>query len=415
VAPLEPEVDIFLPFWWIVKHPPQGAWRDPDLRFNSQNCSKLCTKAATTKFSVSLDRSVISHPGAQIIGYVSAVGAADPLDQVPNEFRQFLYIMGKETADALPKHSSYDHKIPLKESEKPPWGPIYPLSEVELETLREYLKEMMRTGKIRRSSSSTGAPILFVPKPHRRGLRLCVDYRGINRITIPNRYPLPLIQELQDRIQGAQYFTKIERKNGYHLVRIKEGEEWKIAFHTRYGLYEFLVMPFGLTNVPATFQDMMNHIFRDMIDLGLLAYIDDRLIYAKTEEEHDTIVKEVLQRLQANRLAISLEKYAWKQKEVEFLGYVIGREGIKMAEEKMKAVLKWKSPASLVETQSFLEFANFYRRFIKDFSQVAQPIMELTKATTTKDWKWTAEAEQVFSELKHCFTSAPILGHFEPQ
>jgi len=126
-------------------------------------------------------------------------------------------------------------------------------------------------------------------------------------------------------------------------------------------------MPLGLTNAPETLQDMMNHIIRDMIDLGLLAYIDDLLIYAKTEEEHDTIVK-VLQRLRANRLAISPEKCAWKLKEVEFLGYVIGREGIKMAEEKVKAVLEWKSPASLVETQSFLRFANFYRRFIKDFS-----------------------------------------------
>jgi len=158
------------------------------------------------------------------------------------------------------------------------------------------------------------------------------------------------MQELQNRIQGAQYFTKIDLKNGYHLVRMKQGEEWKTTFRTRYGLYEFLVMPFGLINAPATFQDTMNHIFRDMIDLGLLAYIDDLLIYAKTDEEHDTIVKEVLQWLRANMLAISPEKCAWKQKEVEFLGYVIGREGIKMAEEKVKAVLEWKSPASLVET-----------------------------------------------------------------
>ena len=176
-----------------------------------------------------------------------------------------------------------------------------------------------------------------------------------------------------------------------------------------------MVMPFGLTNAPVTFQDMMNYIFQDMIDFGLLAYIDDLLIYAKTEEEHDMIVKEVLQRLRANRLAISPEKYVWKQKEVEFLGYVIGREGIKMAEEKVKAVHEWKSPVSLVETQSFLGFANFYRRFIKDFSQVAQPITELTKATTTKDWKWMAEGEQTFLELKHHFTSARILVHFEPK
>jgi hypothetical protein len=222
------------------------------------------------------------------------------------------------------------------------------------------------------------------------------------------------MQELQDRIQGAQFFTKIDLKNGYHLVRMKEGEEWKTAFRTRYGLYEFLVMPFGLTNAPATFQDMMNHIFRDMIDLGLLAYIDDLLIYAKTKEEHDEIVKEVLQRLRANRLAISAEKCAWRQPEVEFLGYVIGRDGIKMSEEKVKGVLEWSSPASLQETQAFLGFANFYRRFIKDYSRVARPITELTKETA-KDWKWTPEAEQAFIELKNRFTSAPVLAHFDPE
>jgi len=323
--------------------------------------------------------------------------------------------MGKEAADALPEHSAYDHEICLKEGEKPPWGPIYPLSEKELEALREYLKKMLKTCKICRSTSSAGAPILFVPKPHGQGLWLCIDYRVINRITVPNRYPLPLMQELQDRIQGAQFFTKIDLKNGYHLVRMKEGEEWKTAFRTQYGLYEFLVMPFGLTNVPATFQDMMNHIFWDMIDLGLLAYINDLLIYAKTKEEYDRIVKEVLQRLRANRLAISAEKCMWRQPEVEFLGYVIGREGIKMSEEKAKGVLEWKSLTSLVETQAFLGFANFYRRFIQDYSRVARPITELTKATTTKDWKWTAEVEQAFTELKNRFTSAPVLAHFEPQ
>jgi len=341
VAPLEPEVDIFLPFWWIVQHLPQGAWDSGELRFNTPNCVEHCTKLANTKFPLSLDQSILCHPEARLIGYVAATSNANNLlDLVPEEFRQFLNIMGKEAADALPEHSAYDHEIRLKEREKPPWGPIYPLSEKELEALREYLKEMLKTGKIRRSTSSAGAPILFVPKPHGRGLRLCVDYCGINRITVPNRYPLPLMQELQDRIQGAQFFTKIDLKNRYHLVRMKEGEEWKTAFRTRYGLYEFLVMLFGLTNAPATFQDMMNHIFRDMIDLGLLAYIDDLLIYAKTKEEHDRIVKEVLQRLWANRLAISAEKCAWRQPEVEFLGYVIGREGIKMSEEKVKGVLE---------------------------------------------------------------------------
>jgi len=205
--------------------------------------------------------------------------------------------MGKDTADVLAEHRSYDHVIDLRAGESPPWGPIYPLSEHELEILHEWLKEMLRTGKIQRSSSSAGSPILFIPKPNGRDLRLYVDYRGINRITIPNRYPLPLMQELQDRIQGAQWFNKMDLKNGFHLIRIKEGDKWKTAFRTRYGLFEFLVMPFGLSNAPATFQDMMNHIFRDILNLRLLVYMDNLLLYAKTVEEHDKIVGEVLRRL----------------------------------------------------------------------------------------------------------------------
>ena len=173
-------------------------------------------------------------------------------------------------------------------------------------------------------------------------MRLCVDYRGLNAITIPNRYPLPLRQELQDRVQGAQWFTKMDLKNGFNLIRIREGDEWKTAFRTRYGLYEFQVMPFGLTNAPSTFQDMMNHILSDVLNVGVLAYMDDILIYAKTEEEHDRLVKEVLERLQHNGLAVSPGKCVWKAEEVEFLGYVIGRRGIRMSQEKAEAVLSWR-------------------------------------------------------------------------
>ena len=194
------------------------------------------------------------------------------------EFRQYLGIMGKQTADALPEHRPYDCKIDLQEGSTAPWGPIYPLSEEELRTLREWLVEMEKMGKIKRSTSPAGSPILFVPKPHGRGLRLCVDYRALNRITIPNRYPLPLMQELQDRVQGAQWFTKMDLKNGFHLIRIREGDKWKTAFRTRYVLFEFQVMPFGLTNAPSTFQDMMNHIFSDMLDTGTLAYMDNILV-----------------------------------------------------------------------------------------------------------------------------------------
>jgi len=222
------------------------------------------------------------------------------------------------------------------------------------------------------------------------------------------------MQELQDRVWGAQWFTKMDLKNGFHLIRVKEGDEWKTVFRTRYGLFEFQVMPFGLTNAPSTFQDMMNHVFSDMLDVGVIAYMEDILIYADTEEGHNHMVKEVLKRLQANGLAISLEKCVWKAKEVEFLGYIIRRNGIKMSEEKVEAVLGWKTPNSLTEVQSFLGFANFYQRFIKDYSRVAKPLTELTKKEKGKEWAWNQEAEAAFKDLKYRFTMAPILAHFDP-
>jgi len=408
---MEESIDIFLPFSWIEQHPPQGAWTTEEVRFNSLSCLEKCTKYETAEFSLTWDESVATEPGAQTIGYVAAV-SEDLLGNIPLEFRQYLGIMSQEAADRLPEHRPYDCKIELKEGTTVPWGPIYPLSEEELRTMCEWLKDMEKTGKIRRSTSPAGSPILFVPKPNRRGLRLYVDYRGLNAVTIPNRYPLPLMQELQDRVQGAQWFTKMDLKNGFNLIRIREGDEWKTAFQTRYGLYEFQVMPFGLTNAPSTFQDMMNHVLSNVLDVGIIAYMDDILMYAQTEEEHDRLVKEVLGRLQQNGLAVSPDKCVCKAKEVEFLGYMIGRNGIRMSTGKVEAVLGWKTPGSLTEVQSFLGFANFYRRFIKDYSRIARPLTELTKKT--EKWAWGKEAETAFNDLKNRFTTAPVLEHFDP-
>jgi len=273
---------------------------------------------------------------------------------------------------------------------------------------------MLRTDKIQRSTSSAGSPILFVPIPHGRGLRLCVDYRALNKVTIPNRYPLPIMQELQDRVQGAQWFTKMDLKNRFHLIRIRDGDEWKMTFRTWNGLYEFQVMPFRLTNAPSTFQDMMNHVFSDMLDVRLLVYMDDILMYAQTQEEHDSQVKKVLERLPENGLAVSPGKCVWRLQEVKFLGYNIGKDGIKMSPEKVEAVLSWKRPGSLTDTQSFLRFGNFYKRFIPNYSGVACPLIELTKGEG-KNWTWNPQAEAVFEELKCRFTTVPVLAHFDSQ
>ena len=186
VTPMEPEVDIFLPYWWISKHPPQGIWESEEIRFNSPGCQEICTRYEQEQFSLTWDERVAHNPSARVIGHVSAVTTDDVLAGVPGEFRPYLSIMSQEAADALPWHRPYDCKIELKEGRTAPWGPIFPLSEVELQTLQEWLKDMERTGKIKRSTSPAGLPILFIPKPHGRGLRLCVDYRALNQRTIPN-------------------------------------------------------------------------------------------------------------------------------------------------------------------------------------------------------------------------------------
>jgi len=177
---LEPEVDLFLPFWWMAKHPPQGAWDSEELHFSSHNCLEKCTRFETAEFSLSLDETVTLDPGAKVIGYVSAINEEDPWDPIAKEFRGYLDIMSQEAAESLPAHRPYDCKIDLKKVETAPWGAIYPLLENELQTLREWLKEMLRTGKIRRSTSPAESLILFVPKPNGRGLQLCVDYRALN-------------------------------------------------------------------------------------------------------------------------------------------------------------------------------------------------------------------------------------------
>jgi len=294
VSPMEAEINVFLPFWWITKHPPQSIWQDPKIRFNSQKCHNKGTKFETVDFELSWDETVCTDKEARVVGYVCTASNEDPLQLVPAGFRQYLDIMGKEEADALPEHRLYDCKIDLKEVSVAPWGPIYPLSENELQALREWLKEMERTGKIQHSISPAGSPILLVPKPNRRGLQLCVDYRGLNKITIPNWYPLPLMQQLQNRVQSVQWFTKMDLKNRFNLIRIRKGGEWKTAFRTRYDLFEFKVMLFGLTNAPSTFQDMMSHILSDVLDIGVLASMDDILVYGKTRQEHDDLVREVL-------------------------------------------------------------------------------------------------------------------------
>ena len=215
-------------------------------------------------------------------------------------------------------------------------------------------------GFIRPSNSPAGAPILFAKKKD-GSLRLCVDYRGLNRITRKNRYPLPLINDLLDRLKTAKIFTKLDLRAGYNNVRIASGHEWKTAFRTRYGSFEYLVMPFGMTNSPATFQHFMNDIFRDMTDDFVVIYLDDILIFSADPAKHEQHVRLVLERLRQHNLHAKPEKCQFHTDTTEYLGFIVSPKGVAMDPAKTKVIGDWPTPRNLKEVQSFLGFANFYR------------------------------------------------------
>jgi RNase H-like domain found in reverse transcriptase/Reverse transcriptase (RNA-dependent DNA polymerase)/Integrase zinc binding domain/Chromo (CHRromatin Organisation MOdifier) domain len=338
---------------------------------------------------------------------------ASVLKQIPAAYKEyeFLFREGPRN-EALPKHQPWDHEIPIVPGKEPTFGPIYPHSERELAELKSYIDTNLEKGFIRPSTSPAASPTLFVPKKNGK-LRLCVDYRQLNSITIKDRYPLPLINELHDRLRGAQWFTTMDMRGAYNLVRIKEGHEWKTAFRTRYGLYEYTVMPFGLTNAPASFQRLVNNVLHEYLDIFAVAYLDDILIYSKTKEEHTKHVLKVLAKLAERKLLLDPEKCEFYKEEVTFLGFMCGRNGIRMDPAKIEAVTNWKEPTTVKEVQAFLGFANFYRRFIKGFSAVTQPLTMLTRKE--QKWEWTDKAQEAFDTLKECFTSAPILTTFDPE
>jgi len=235
------------------------------------------------------------------------------------------------------------------------------------------------------------------------------NYRYLNEWTIKNNYPLPLISDVLENIGTKKLFMKMDLRWGYNNVRIKEGDEWKAAFTTLEGSFEPTVMFFGLTNSPAIFQAMINELLRDLINTEKVAvFINDVIVGTETEEGHDKLVVEVIRRLEENDLYVKPEKCKWKVREVEFLGVVIGPEGIKMEKEKVKGVLKWPTLRCVKDVQKFLGLANYYRRFIEGFAMVARPLHDLVKKD--KKWDWTERQEKAFKELKEQFTKEPVLA-----
>ncbi|GBG85810.1 hypothetical protein CBR_g40620 [Chara braunii] len=289
------------------------------------------------------------------------------------------------------------HRIEIEPGSRTPKGVVYRMSPRELEELRKQLDELLEKGWIRPSSSPFGAPVLFVPKKEGE-LRMCIDYRGLNAITLKNAEPLPRIDDLLDRVQGCKYFSKIDLKSGYHQIEVHPDDQYKTAFRTRYGHYEFIVMPFGLTNAPATFQRCMNDLFRPWLDRFVVVYLDDILVFSRTLEEHQGHLRQVLEKLREANFKINAKKCEWAKTQVLYLGHVLDGDGIKPEDNKIAAIRDWLTPRTLTELRSFLGVANYYRKFVRNFSTIAAPLRRLLRKETI--WKWDKDCTSAMNKLK---------------
>ena len=380
---------------WLKRHNPHFDWSSGKVVNWSTFCHSTCLQSA------------LSPAG----GGVSSPHVPPDLSLVPPTYHDLGEVFSKCRALTLPPHRPYDCPIDLLPGAPLPSSRLYNLSRPEREAMEKYIKESLSAGIIRPSSSPVGAGFFFVSKKD-KSLRPCIDFRGLNNITIKNKYALPLISSAFEPLQGATVFSKLDLRNAYHLVRIREGDEWKTAFNTPLGHFEYLVMPFGLTNAPAVFQNLVNDVLRDFLNRSVFVYIDDILIFSRNQEEHCQHVRQVLQRLLENKLFVKAEKCEFSVTSVSFLGFIIESGQVRTCPEKVSAVTDWPIPNSRKKLQQFLGFANFYRRFIRNYSRVAAPLTRLTSPALP--FAWTPGAETAFSDLKRLFSSAPILIQPDP-
>ena len=308
---------------------------------------------------------------------------------------------------SLPPDREVEFTIDLIPGTEPISIPPYRMALAELRELKAQLEELLSKGFIRLSISPWEAPVLFVKKKD-GSLRLCIDYRQLNRVTIRNQYPLPRIDDLFDQLQGSREYSKIDLSSGYHQLRVQDSDVPKIAFRTRYGHYEFLVMPFGLTNAPAAFMDLMNRVFQPYLDRFAIVFIDDILVYSGSSKEHSKHLRIVLQTLRERPLYAKLSKCQFWLDRVTFLGHVISVEGVSVDPQKIEAVVNWKPPKDVSEVRSFLGLAGYYRKFVEGFSKIASPLTKLTRKDVKYDW--VDACQQSFEELKGRLTSALVLA-----
>ncbi|KAK3534603.1 hypothetical protein QTP86_016754 [Hemibagrus guttatus] len=398
--------DVVLGHPWLEQHDPIVSWRTGEvLRWGNQ-CFEDCFP----------ERPNPRPPRSHTL-QVQATSVESPFDarsvDIPACYSHFGDVFCPKKAAKLPPHRPWDCAIDLIPGEPVPRGRIYSLTLPEEKAMEEYIKEALAQGYIRPSTSPAAFSFFFVAKKD-SGLRPCIDYRALNKITVKFRYPLPLIPAALERLRGATVFTKLDLLSAYNLIQIREGDEWKTAFVTPTGHYEYLVMPYGLANAPSVFQDFMHEVLWEFLHKFVVVYIDDILIYSRSMADHQRHIAEVLHRLRDYHLFLKVEKCLFHQPSVQFLEYIIDRSGVRMDEKKVAAIRDWPIPTTVKELQRFLGFANFYRRFIRGYSSVTSSLTNLLR-NKPKALAWTPAATHTFQMLKQAFTTALLLVHPDPE
>jgi hypothetical protein len=447
-----PDFDVILGRPWLARLNPKIDWRTGLMRIRSgrQECllypahaketaqlaARLLMSAHQVKKAVAAKQPVYLISLREVDPGPMPHGQAGPQDQMPHgqarsedgaagpkevadsgpAFQEQLRTLLEEYKDVVPTDEDFippyppqrslDHTIEILPGSSPPNKAVYRMSPAELEELRKQLRELINRGLIRHSTSPYGSPIIFVKKKDGT-FRLCVDYRALNNITVKNRYPLPRIDDLLDKLHGATVFTKIDLASGYHQLRLAEADIPKSAFRTRYGHFEYTVLPFGMCNAPATFMRLMHDVLMPHLDDFVIVYLDDICVYSKSKEDHLVHLGKVLALLRQHQLYAKPSKCEFGVDHINFLGHIISGHGIATDPAKVKAVLDWPELTSAKEVLQFKGLVGFYKRFIKDFSKIAA---SLTALTGNVPFKWGEEERASFQALKKAITSAPVLA-----